>query len=105
VEDAPPLLDDNALNDLSGGDEAETRAVLRDFLDATAQDLAQLAQARAAATSPRSPARRTRSKGPRAWSARSSWRTPPPNSKPPATPASGRASCRWLRTWTPPPSG
>jgi HPt (histidine-containing phosphotransfer) domain-containing protein len=34
------------LNDLSGGDEAETSAVLRDFLDATAQDLAQLAQAR-----------------------------------------------------------
>ncbi len=46
LEEAPPLLDYNALNDLSGGDEAETSAVLRDFLDATAQDLAQLAQAR-----------------------------------------------------------
>ncbi|MDR7100162.1 signal transduction histidine kinase/CheY-like chemotaxis protein/HPt (histidine-containing phosphotransfer) domain-containing protein [Lysobacter niabensis] len=46
LQEAPPLLDYNALNDLSGGDEAETSAVLRDFLDATAQDLAQLAQAR-----------------------------------------------------------
>jgi HPt (histidine-containing phosphotransfer) domain-containing protein len=46
LEEAPPLLDYNALKDLSGGDEAETSAVLLDFLDATAQDLAQLAQAR-----------------------------------------------------------
>jgi len=47
LEEAPPLLDYSALHELSGGDDGETGAVLRDFLDATAQDLAQLAQGRA----------------------------------------------------------
>jgi CheY-like chemotaxis protein len=46
LDAAPPLLDYSALHELSGGDDGETGAVLRDFLDATAQDLAQLAQCR-----------------------------------------------------------
>ena len=40
------LLDFNVLHELSGGDEGDTAALLRDFLDATAQDLAQLAHER-----------------------------------------------------------
>ena len=46
LDAAPPLLDFNTLAELSGGDDVETGAVLRDFLDATAQDLAVLTQAR-----------------------------------------------------------
>ncbi|GAB3387338.1 hybrid sensor histidine kinase/response regulator [Lysobacter fragariae] len=46
LEATPTLLDMAALNELSGGDESETAALLRDFLDATAQDLAVLAQTR-----------------------------------------------------------
>ncbi len=43
---APPLLDVSALQELSGGDDGDTGALLRDFLDSTVQDLAALAQAR-----------------------------------------------------------
>ena len=46
LEATPPLLDYTALHELSGGDDHETAAVLRDFLAATTQDLAQLAQCR-----------------------------------------------------------
>ncbi len=46
LEDAPPLLDFHALHELSGGNEDDTAAVLRDFLDATAHDLAALDKTR-----------------------------------------------------------
>jgi PAS domain S-box-containing protein len=46
LEEAPPLLDFEVLHELTGGDESDTGAVLRDFLDATVQDLAQLAHSR-----------------------------------------------------------
>jgi len=46
LDAAPPLLDYSALHELSGGDDGETGAVLRDFLDATARDLMQLARCR-----------------------------------------------------------
>ncbi|HEU0307086.1 MAG TPA: ATP-binding protein, partial [Lysobacter sp.] len=52
LDEAPALLDYGALHELSGGDEGETAALLRDFLDATAQDLAQLAHAREAGDIP-----------------------------------------------------
>jgi len=38
----PPALDDSVLADLTGGDAAETRALLVDFLASTGDDLAQL---------------------------------------------------------------
>jgi len=52
LEEAPPLLDFGVLHELSGGDEGETGAVLRDFLDATAQDVGQLAHCREAGDIP-----------------------------------------------------
>jgi len=52
LDEAPPLLDSNVLRELSGGDENETAAVLRDFLDATAHDVAQLTRCREAGDIP-----------------------------------------------------
>ncbi|HEY1141493.1 MAG TPA: ATP-binding protein [Lysobacter sp.] len=52
LDEAPPVLDFNVLRELSGGDEAETGAVLRDFLDATAHDVAQLGHCREAGDIP-----------------------------------------------------
>ena len=42
----PPTLDPTALTDLTGGDAAETRALLADFLASSGDDLAQLEQLR-----------------------------------------------------------
>ena len=42
----PPTLDPTALTDLTGGDAAETRALLADFLASSGYDLAQLEQLR-----------------------------------------------------------
>lgn len=44
--EAPPVLDDDILRTLSGDDEDDTAAVLQDFLDSTAHDLAALARLR-----------------------------------------------------------
>jgi PAS domain S-box-containing protein len=52
LDGAAALLDADVLHELSGGDDAETAALLRDFLEATAQDLAQLAHARHAGDIP-----------------------------------------------------
>ncbi|HEY0502404.1 MAG TPA: ATP-binding protein [Lysobacter sp.] len=49
---SPPLLDFAVLHELSGDDDGETRALLGDFLDATAQDLAGVAAAREAGDVP-----------------------------------------------------
>ncbi|GAB3101347.1 response regulator [Lysobacter terrae] len=46
LDDAPALLDYDALHELSGGDESDAAAVLRDFLDATTHDLALLVKTR-----------------------------------------------------------
>jgi CheY-like chemotaxis protein/HPt (histidine-containing phosphotransfer) domain-containing protein len=46
LESAPLLLDFQALHELSGGNEEDTAAVLRDFLEATAHDLAVLGKTR-----------------------------------------------------------
>lgn len=52
LDKAPPLLDFDVLRELSGDDHAEAGAVLRDFLDATAHDIAQLARSREAGDIP-----------------------------------------------------
>ncbi|QNP39421.1 response regulator [Lysobacter solisilvae (ex Woo and Kim 2020)] len=46
LDAAPPLLDYAALRELSGGDDNDAAAVLREFLDATLQDLALLEKTR-----------------------------------------------------------
>jgi HPt (histidine-containing phosphotransfer) domain-containing protein len=52
LDETPPLLDFNVLRELSGDDESETAAVLRDFLDATVHDVAQLGRCREAGDIP-----------------------------------------------------